>query len=279
MKDKRQFAVLGAILILAAMNTSCTPEKHLPDSVSDTQTSDTVSKLVSAMEEPDYTITTTQQEWNDQIYTIYKIKTDTYEEILEPPLSERILEIPVPDFLTEEQQLLYLRAYSIYPVFAGAPFLIDDRYPSKDGEPFDSCLNYPYNPSEDNDVRSYYAVQGRYKKWDDFISMGTSIFTSEYFNHLSDHYLNINGQTYFPNAEKGNGQGYFPYLSPDTNELISMTDNEIHFEITSYLYNTNDPEEEDPDSIVIKPISFPITMILTDKGWRFSEFHDVIYDR
>ena len=273
MKYKHKIAVFGAILMLAAMNTSCTHEKHLPDSVSDTQTSATVSELVSAMEEPDYTITTTQQEWNDQIYTIYKMKTDTYEEILEPPLSERILEIPVPAFLNEEQQLLYLRAYSIYPTFSGYPENIDDSYPRKDGEPFDDWSLYSYKTPEDTIPMYYYAAQGRYEKWDDFISMGTSIFTSEYFNSLSKYFWNNDGHTYIPDFAKGYAWGYIPHLSPDTYELISMSDNEIHFEVIGHYYNTNHPEDEDPDSIVIETRSFPITMILTEKGWRFSEFH------
>ena len=275
MKKQSKFSVLIAIL-LSIITTSCNSQNQPLDSIQELQTSDTVSELVSAMEEPDYTITTTQQEWNDQIYTIYKMKTDTYEEILEPPLSETDIDRPVPDFLDEEQQLLYLRACSVYPTFSGYPFKIDDTYPRKDGKTFDHWANHVYYPPENSDFMYYYAAQGRYEKWDDFVGMGTSIFTSVYFNQRSSCFLNMNGYTYIPDAEKGCGWGYLS--DTDTFTLISKSDTEIHFELIGHYYDAHAAQDEDSDFIITRTRNFPIIMVLTDEGWRFSEFHMAAWD-
>lgn len=47
------------------------------------------------------------------------------EAVLEPPLSEQDLQVPVPEFLTAEQQMVYQRAYKMMLVRAGT-YLIDD---------------------------------------------------------------------------------------------------------------------------------------------------------
>lgn len=47
------------------------------------------------------------------------------EAVLEPPLSEQDLQVPVPEFLTAEQQVVYQRAYKMMLVRAGT-YLIDD---------------------------------------------------------------------------------------------------------------------------------------------------------
>lgn len=205
------------------------------------------------------------------------MKTDFYEETLEPPLTEWECKMPVPDFLNEEQQLLYRRAYSIYPTFVGAPEHID-FYPRKDGEPFDSWFLYSYKTSEGTVPAYYYAAQGRYAKWDDFVSMGTSIFTVEYFNSLSSWFLNIDGNIYLPDVAMGSAWGQRLDSPPDTFRLISKSDTEIHFEFTCYFYYCGHPEDYNLDDI--EPIKkvMPFTMVLTDNGWRFSEFHRAEYE-
>ena len=187
----------------------------------------------------------------------------------EPPLSEAIMTLlAVPDFLDEDQQLLYRRARSIFVVFNGYPEIVEEY-------PCENVLGIPYEersvyiPSGDYQEH-YIRACGRYQKWDDFYAMGVSIFTEEYFARLSRNFLNIDGNTYFLDAAKGGAFGYMPELTPDTFELVSKTDSEIEFNVVGHYYSTWNPETADPSTITTQ--SFPIRMDLTDKGWRFSLF-------
>lgn len=188
----------------------------------------------------------------------------------EPPLSEAIMTIlAVPDFLDENQQLLYRRARSVFIAFNGYPEMIEEY-------PCENVLEIPYEdksvyiPSGDHEAH-YIRACGRYQKWEDFHGMGVSIFTEEYFTRLSRHFLNIDGNTYYPDAAKGGAFGYMPELTPDTFELVSKTDSEIEFNVIGHYYSTWNPETANPSTITTQ--SFPIRMELTDSGWRFSLFN------
>ena len=188
----------------------------------------------------------------------------------EPPLSEAIMTLlAVPDFLDEDQQLLYRRARSIFVAFNGYPEMVEEY-------PCENVLGIPYEersvyiPSGDYQEH-YIRACGRYQKWDDFYAMGVSIFTDDYFTRLSRNFLNIDGNTYFLDAAKGGAFGYMPELTPDTFELVSKTDSEIEFNVIGHYYLTWNPETADPSTITTQ--SFPIKMELTDNGWRFSLFN------
>jgi len=118
----------------------------------------------------------------------------------------------------------------------------------------------------------YLAVKGRYRKWNDFHAMCLSLFTENYFNELNRGegpgaiYMEHNGYTYYQDVTAGNN---FAYTPPDTFLLISESSTMINFNVIGH-YNYGTPALG--KSFPSEALSFPIAMVLTDNGWRFSEF-------
>lgn len=198
----------------------------------------------------------------------------------EPPLDTRSLSIAVPDFLDEEQQLLYRRAYCVYShLFGGDTGEVNvwqegDKYP--DG----------MNDVEHNGM-FYTKACGRYATWADFNALVHSVFTDEFWNQLngsadSGVFININGSLHFIWASRG--MYYYNDNVPDKFELISKEENEITFTLIGH-YSSPWPEggiaegNQHLSNEFDYTIEFPIKMVRTQNGWRFAEFHSAIADQ
>ena len=88
----------------------------------------------------------------------------------EPPALEFYFHQPMPDFLTDEQKVLYCCAQTLYPILRGSTIFIDD-FPKKDGTPFTPGYSQElYTQWHGVDLR-YFVSTGRYAQWDDLVAM------------------------------------------------------------------------------------------------------------
>ncbi len=174
----------------------------------------------------------------------------------------------LPDFLTEEQKILYRQAASIFPIFTEEPVLINRFYEWEEGvESVGSKLVKLENGGY------YSAAYGKYEMWDDFMSMVHSVFTAEYYEELNSRYsadiplfTEVDGITYAlavtktfnPEAE----------IIPSVYELMAYTDTEIVIRVnTGYRY-------EEENGYQIDPVTYEVKMVNTEEGWRFSQFNN-----
>ena len=92
----------------------------------------------------------------DSITTTSSDDKVTHTDLIEPPLTEYELSLPVPDFLDAKQQLLYRRAYNVYSHLFGC-----DPYYAEYAETLDYTPDYmPYEvyiflmkPAINTDIR------------------------------------------------------------------------------------------------------------------------------
>lgn len=192
------------------------------------------------------------------------------------PLDEYAQAAPVPDFLDEEQQLLYRRAYAMYGHIFGANTEEVDNWPGGGG--------YGSSDAVERNGWGYVPATGLYRNWNDFQEAVLSVFTQEYWdarNNLGDGqpiYTNIDGQLHYVAAARGN-YGCNPSF-PSTFRLMERTDDAISFVVTGY-YSEPWPMEgesyEERDARLASywdySVDFPIRMVKTQDGWRFDEFH------
>ena len=180
------------------------------------------------------------------------------------------------DFLNSEQIDLYAKTQNMFKIFRGDPGSIDTIFPLPDGT---AQTTPPPGSQAAIDGGTYFAVLGKYQKWDDFQAMCLSLFTQEYFNSLnaslpdgSSVFVNVDGYTYYAFLGVGSISGYVP---PDTFELVSKTDTEINFTLIGHYaeIGTYDSTGKEP----ITTETYPITMVKTDNGWRFSQFHLALF--
>lgn len=204
----------------------------------------------------------------------------------EPPLESWMREEPVPDFLDADQQDLYLHAYSAASFLMGCETSGVDDYLRKDG----SRLQWGEEPPEEIQMGDYgYLVsRGRFPKWADFQAMLDGVFSSEYQQELLSMDGDVpiftateDGRLCYIDASRGSDTDRNSNF-PDSYELVSRTDNEICFNVIGYYSNTYPNEAqwetyEERDARVAAGYeytkAYPIRMVLTDKGWRFAEFH------
>ena len=232
------------------------------------------------------TVTTEDATTEDAIFigeTESAEKTDSTECIIqqpaEPPLTDKELAMAVPDFLTEEQQLLYRRSRNIYShLFGGSP----------DFAEYSETLDYTignHDRFEKDGDRTYLISQGRYQIWDDFMSLVLSAFTEDFFDNknrtASDfpRFVEYNGYLAFPDGVRGGGL-YYNSNFQDEFELVSINDTEIVFNVIghySYLYPLDGESFEERDARCAAgwemTDKFTLRMVLTDDGWRFDEFY------
>ncbi len=94
----------------------------------------------------------------------------------EPYLSSQDLQVPVPDFLTDEQKLLYLRAYKMMLIRIGTYAIDDTQYFPCDNP--DTTRTYTDTISVDG--YEYTPALNHYRQWDSFYSTLRSIFYREF---------------------------------------------------------------------------------------------------
>lgn len=193
----------------------------------------------------------------------------------EPPLWEYVKNLTVPNFLNEEQQNLYRRAYTLFPVFHGSTIQIDD-FPLLEGQQKTEIKYTTYKDME------YIISQGRYQNWNDFESLMLNIFTENYYHELiglnrkTPSFIEIDSKLCYIDAAMGSR---LEYVQPDTFALISKTDKEIKFNVIGH-YAEPRKGEKDVEYIERRDKGeydstekFPITMVKTTDGWRFSNFN------
>lgn len=198
----------------------------------------------------------------------------TFPEIV---LSERSLNIPVPDFLDKGQQLLYRQAFEIYTsLFGGDTSGVcmgdEDKFPDM------------AETVERNGI-PYTKATGRYAVWADFDGMIHSVFTDHFWTerNAGTVFVNIDGALYFLNAAKGHY--YRNENFPDTFKLNSKTDDEIIFTLTGYYSSPwpNEGETSEQRDQRLKngweyTIDFEIKLVRTAGGWRFDHFNSTAAD-
>lgn len=200
----------------------------------------------------------------------------------EPPILDWMAEQPVPDFLTPEQQNLFLRAFSAANFLMGCNTSAVDDYPLADGSEPDRN-NYE-TVTLDNGY-TYLLSVGRFARWDDFEAMLDSIFTPEYketllVSEMSDgtsiplFTSTEDGQLCYLDASRGSNLEYDLADTPDTYELVSQSDDAVEFNLIGH-YAAVDGTDEDgtPHEAGTYTESYPIRMERTADGWRVSEFH------
>ena len=178
------------------------------------------------------------------------------EALSEPPLTEEDWDEPLPDFLDEEQQALYLRAKAIFPVFSGETTLIDSLFGGEGtGQAFQLA------------GRWYHISTGRYRQWADFMEMMRSIFTEEYIAELTGAdmetpiFFEKEGMLCYCEGSRGSR---FGYQEPDEFQLTEETEEEISFDLIGHYLPVGGGE--------IYTESYPIRMVRTEAGWRVAEF-------
>ena len=174
----------------------------------------------------------------------------------EPPLTEEDWDEPLPDFLDEEQQVLYLRAKAIFPVFSGDTTNIDSMFGGEAG-----------GESFEQDGVRYCISTGRYRQWADFMEMMRSIFTEEYIAELtgaetdSPAFFEKDGLLCYLEGARGSR---FGYQEPDEFQLTEETEEEVSFDLIGHYLPVGGGE--------IYTESYPIRMVRTEAGWRIAEF-------
>ena len=86
---------------------------------------------------------------------------------LEPPLPDWVKEQPVPEFLDEEQQQLFLHAFCAISFLGGVSTGGVENFPLADGS-LPVIENYA---CVELDGWTYVIAQGRYRRWEDFQAM------------------------------------------------------------------------------------------------------------
>lgn len=194
----------------------------------------------------------------------------------EPPLSEWTLAQPVPEFLNEEQQALFLHA------FEASSFL----FCGTDG--YEHFLPEAGTQMTTKyvviDNMTYRVAQGRYARWEDFKAMMDGLLTAEYQDSLLN--ITIGGISYplFISTEDGrlcfletqvsSDLEYSWCDTPDSYELVSQSEDEIVFDIIGhYVHLSSEVVDGKPVPLDEYTLSYPIRMVKTDAGWRVAQFH------
>ena len=285
---RKYILILLALVILSCCHADTAPETDTPDTATrpeettveiETADSETDTTAETADTEPDTeappeetTPETTDEETPLTTFPYFQITHNNASYVcvegFEPPVLEPYFHDPMPDFLTEEQKVLYCCAQTLYNILRGSTLFIDD-FPKKDGTPFTPGYGEGFYTQRYGLDMRYYVSTGRYAKWDDFVAMGQSVFTDDYFKKLSDGtFFEDNGATCYLDAERGGPWGYVPEFAPDTFTLLSQTETQIDFIVTASYFDSFHPTKDD----IPEEISFPIQLVLTENGWRFSYF-------
>ena len=200
------------------------------------------------------------------------------------PLSDYAAnQLPVPDFLDGEQQLIYRQAYALYSELFGA----------EGGTVFYPALEElePAEPVERNG-RRYIPDEGRFARWENFEQAVLSVFTQNFWDARNsintfgspspDLYINAAGRLY--HLEWGHTGGDGSHF-PDTFRLVERTDDTISFVMTGYYIDWAQRDGETFEEWEARQngdwewyIDFPMRMVKTADGWRFDEFHCAVPD-
>ena len=197
----------------------------------------------------------------------------------EPYLSSQDLQVPVPDFLTDEQKLLYLRAYKMMLIRIGTYAIDDTQYFPCDNP--DTTRTYTDTISVDG--YEYTPALNHYRQWDSFYSTLRGIFTEGF---LDSDYLSSDGVTYFRPIE-GNmyyistERGFDPGYNQDSTSMDFTLQEETPDKIVIQVTATYAIDESSSqafrqavlDGLISNTKNYSITLVRSDDGWRFSQFN------
>lgn len=194
------------------------------------------------------------------------------------PLDDYALAAPVPDFLDEEQQLLYRQMYSLYGHIFGANTEEVDNWPGHIGYGFGDGAVI------ERDGGYYVPATGLYANWADFEQAVLSVFTQNFWNSRngtgsSKLYINEGGTLYYQAAARGSHGGNPNF--PETFRLVEKTDDTISFTMTGYYSDPRPYYGSASDAKIAawlaagweSSIEFPMRMVKTENGWRFDQFY------
>lgn len=197
----------------------------------------------------------------------------------EPYLSSQDLQVPVPDFLTDEQKLLYLCAYKMMLIRIGTYAIDDTQYFPCDNP--DTTRTYTDTISVDG--YEYTPALNHYRQWDSFYSTLRGIFTEGF---LDSDYLSFDGVTYFRPIE-GNmyyistERGFDPGYNQDSTSMDFTLQEETPDKIVIQVTATYAIDESSSqafrqavlDGLISNTKNYSITLVRSDDGWRFSQFN------
>ena len=200
----------------------------------------------------------------------------------EPYLSSQDLQVPVPAFLTDEQKLLYLRAYKMMLIRIGTYAIDDTQYFPCDNP--DTTRTYTDTISVDG--YEYTPALNHYRQWDSFYSTLRSIFTESFLDsdYLSSdgvtYFRSIEGNMYYISTERGFDPGYNQYSTLMDFSLQEDTADRIVIQVTAtYAIDESSNQafrQAVLDGLISNTKNYSITLVRSDDGWRFSQF-DVPY--
>lgn len=215
----------------------------------------------------------------EPVWYVYEDGVLKYAPIRVPiPLDDYALAAPIPDFLDQEQQLLYRQTYALYGHIFGANTEEVDNWPGHIGYGFGDGAVI------EREGGYYVPATGLYANWADFEQAVLSVFTQDFWNSRngtgsSKLYINEGGTLYYQAAARGSSGGNPNF--PETFRLVEKTDDTISFIMTGY-YSDPRPYYGSASDAKIEAwlaagwessIEFPMRMVKTENGWRFDEFH------
>lgn len=177
---------------------------------------------------------------------------------------------PAPKFLNPEQQTLHRKAKTAFVEF------------TVDTEGYGSTCK----ESAEIDGMTYYCCDGLLTTWEDFEKAMTALFTQEYFEELNDLSYTDGSGTYHKRTNftqqdgalycSGGARGGDPtFISPETFELISQTEDEIQFYLVAnyadFVQQADGTWDHDKENVTQKKKL--MVMKKGQDGWRFSQFH------
>lgn len=197
----------------------------------------------------------------------------------EPPLSQQDLQVPAPDFLPEDLQLLYRCAYKMMIIRIGT-YAIDatNFFPCDTPD-----TSRTYWDQLTIDGKSYAPALNHYQSWDLFYSTLDSIFTKEFLetSYLSSKkgtilFRPVDGRLYYLPTERGYGPGYEQETTQMDFVLLNKTPDQIDIQVNvTYAVDENANQafrQAWLDGLISNTDSYTISLRQQENGWRFSQF-------
>ena len=194
------------------------------------------------------------------------------------PFTQEDWEVPAPDFLTEEQVILYKQAYKFYGIYAYDTHYMDREFPVGSPPPARTIYRIDLHTT-------IYKSYGYFQYWDTFCSVYHTLFTNEKFEEDVmkpdqsgyPHFMDRDGITWYQDYEKGGNIGYSRERWPETFELLESSPNKIVFRVTCYYRDPANDEWAEIRGIFSSYYdSYDVIMEKEDGKWKFSQF-DVPY--
>ena len=187
--------------------------------------------------------------------------------------------VAAPDFLDEEQQLLYRQAYRLHlAMFGGETTGIDMTFPREEGDSAPDAPEALYQP--EGAELDYCASTGALRRWADFEHAVYSVFSADFWakENAEPIYIGHDGWLYILDASYGD-QCYNENF-PDTFRLVEQSQERIVFEVTAhYSYpwprkgESYAQRDERLKTSYEYTVTYPVTLVLLDCGWRVDEFN------